>query len=311
MQVLIIDNNPTTRLLTAEKLVAMDYTVTQVENTQAALSLVKQQSVDLILIAIELPSLNGFETTKNIRALSPDDWFPIIYLSNSAVNDELYERGIQAGGDGFWELPVSLKRLRMQMTAIERTHTLRKKYRATQIGINKLNDTLKYLSMFDQLTGLPNRRNFDDTLRREFKLAQRENIPLSLLMCDIDFFKLYNDKYGQLAGDDCLRAVATAIASASKRPTDLACHYGGGEFTVILPKTDLSGALDISEKIMTALRKRKIPHQDSSISDYVSLSIGAASFNGQFEQATALINAVDETLSRAKANGRDRVETYP
>ncbi|NOT83197.1 MAG: diguanylate cyclase [Methylococcaceae bacterium] len=309
MQVLIIENCQATRLLVIETVVAMGHAVKQIENAQEALSYLKEHSVDLLLMAIEPPALNEFETTKALRALTPDDWFPIVFLADK-VDDKLYERGIKAGGDTFWEQPINPARLQAQITAMERIDMLRKKYQAAQIGMVKLNDTLSYLSLFDELTGLANRRNFDDTLRREFKLAQREIAPLSLLICDIDFLKRYNEKHGQLAGDNCLRAVATAIASVLQRPTDLACRYGGEEFTVILPNTDASGALDISEKIRAALKKRKIPHLDSPISRYVSLSIGIASFDGQFELVAAFIKASDDALRRAKVNGRNRVEAH-
>jgi diguanylate cyclase (GGDEF)-like protein len=307
MQVLIVDDSPAIRMVVAECVVSMGHAVEYAENGQEALDYIKQQAVDLMLMAIEMPGLNGFETTKAIRAFKPDDWFPIIFLSVQ-VDDKSYARGIKAGGDAYLEKPINPLRLQMQITAMERIYTMRKKLQAAQIGLLKLNDTLKYLSMFDQLTGLANRRNFDDTLRREFKLAQREKAPLSLLMCDIDFFKRYNDKLGHMVGDDCLSAVATAIASASNRPTDLACRYGGEEFTIILPKTDSAGAKDIAEKIRTFVQKRKIPHQDSPISAYISLSIGIASFNGQFKYVNELTKAADEALYRAKANGRNRVE---
>jgi diguanylate cyclase (GGDEF)-like protein len=308
MQVLIVDNNRTIRILAAECVVSLGHAVAHAENGQAALNYIKQHTVDLILMAIEIPGLNGFEITKAIRAFKTDDWFPIILFSDT-LSDAIYERGFKAGGSAFMEKPIDSGRLQMQITALEPVYQLRKKLQAAQIGLLKLNDTLKFLSMFDQLTGLANRRNFDDTLRREFKLAQRENIPLSLLMCDIDFFKLYNDKHGHIAGDDCLSAVATAIASASNRPTDLACRYGGDEFVIVLPKTDLSGAQGIADKIRKAITKRNIPHQDSPIAPFITLSIGTASFNGQFEYANELTKSADAALYRAKENGLNRIES--
>ncbi|MFI3185791.1 MAG: diguanylate cyclase [Methylococcaceae bacterium] len=308
MQVLIIDDSRAIRLLIAECVVSMGHVVVHTESGEEALEYIKQQAVDLILIDIHMPGMNGFETTKAIRTLKADDWFPIIFISTQ-VDDASYACGIKAGGDAYLEKPINPLRLQMQITAMERIYTMRKKLQAAQIGLIKLNDTLKYLSMFDQLTGLANRRNFDDTLRREFKLAQREKIPLSLLMCDIDFFKRYNDKEGHIAGDDCLSTVASAIESASNRPTDLACRYGGEEFAIILPKTDLSGAKDIAKKINLALQKRKTPHPDSPVSAYVTLSIGTASYNGQFEYPSELTQAADKALYRAKENGRNCIES--
>ncbi len=309
MQILIVDDSRSIRKLVAECVANLGYTAIHAETGEEALEYVKHHPIDLILMDVEMPGMNGFSTTKAIRDFKKDDWFPIIFLTTQ-TDDQSYEKCILAGGDAFLTKPINQLHLGLQITAMERIYLMRRKLQATQNELLKLNDTLRYLSLYDQLTGLANRRYFDDSLKREFLLAQREKAPLSLIIGDIDDFKLYNDTYGHLAGDDCLSSVATVIASASKRPTDLACRYGGEEFTVILPKTDLNEARNIAEKIRDGLHHRQIPHKSSRVHDYVSISLGASTYQGQFKNCMELTNAADRALYLAKANGRNRVEAY-
>jgi len=172
-----------------------------------------------------------------------------------------------------------------------------------------VNKKLEYLALYDELTGLANRRNFDETLLRQFNLAKRNKSPLSLIICDIDFFKIYNDTYGHQQGDDCLEAVAKVIGCIAERPTDKACRYGGEEFVLILPDTNLQGGLIIAEKLRQALVAENIPHKGSSIAAYVTLSLGLATYTGQVATASELLKAADDALYRAKDNGRNRVES--
>lgn len=306
MQVLVIEADQMVCKLLANAVIAAGHAVTQIASSQAALTYIQHHTVDLILIAAEMPVLDGFETTKAIRAFKKDDWLPILLFSPQR-DDATFERCIKAGADALWAKPINYHQLQWQITALEHIFLLRQKYRAAQIGLVKLNDTLNFLSMYDQLTGLANRRNFDETLRREFKLAQRDNLPLSLLKCNVDFFKAYNAHYGQKAGDDCLAAIATTIISVTKRPTDLACRYGHDEFAVILPKTNLQGAQEIREKINQALAKRKIPHVKSPLAACVTLSIGVAITDRHFEYVHELIHAADANLVDIKQSARQAI----
>lgn len=181
-----------------------------------------------------------------------------------------------------------------------------KKILATQQALLKSNKKLQKLSLFDQLTGIANRRNFDVTLQREFKLARREKTLLSLILCDIDFFKLYNDHYGHQAGDACLRQVAAVIGSVPRRPADLVCRYGGEEFAIILPRTDIPGATHIAEMIRAAVQNCSIPHAQSKIADCVTLSLGCTTHAGLVEDVDALLKAADDALYAAKKQGRNR-----
>ena len=160
----------------------------------------------------------------------------------------------------------------------------------------------------DGLTGLANRRYFDVMLANEIRRSARSNLPLSLLMIDADHFKNYNDALGHLAGDNCLRQIATAVANCATRPGDLVARYGGEEFAVILPDTTQKGAVAMSDRIRTAIRETGLSHPNS-ISSYVTVSIGIATTSGGALDAEQLIQRADSALYLAKKNGRDRWAT--
>ncbi|MCW2286143.1 diguanylate cyclase (GGDEF)-like protein [Rhodoblastus acidophilus] len=167
---------------------------------------------------------------------------------------------------------------------------------------------LRNLAGLDGLTGLPNRRTFNDTLAREWGRASRAGEPLSLLMIDIDHFKQYNDEFGHAGGDECLAAVAKIIAGSVRRDADLAARYGGEEFAVVLPSTDIDGAMTVAESLRRNIEEREIRHPGNSASPFVTASIGAASVvHPQNDCADGIIVDADQGLYKAKRLGRNRV----
>jgi diguanylate cyclase (GGDEF)-like protein/PAS domain S-box-containing protein len=178
--------------------------------------------------------------------------------------------------------------------------------------LGEANLELSRLAAIDGLTQLANRRRFDEYFDKEWRRLAREQAPLSLILCDIDCFKLYNDTYGHPAGDICLQQVAGAIRGAVRRPADLVARYGGEEFAVILPNTTTAGALRVAQTIRDRLRQLKIPHVGSLVSQYVTLSMGIASIIPTPDTfPTELISAADEALYHAKAAGRDTWYAHP
>ena len=174
-------------------------------------------------------------------------------------------------------------------------------------ALHKANEELKRLASVDGLTQIANRRRFDEIMEKEWERMIREKGALSLIMCDIDFFKLFNDNYGHQEGDRCLQAVAKAIDSALMRPADLAARYGGEEFVVILPNTNEQGAMHLAERIRKGILSLKIPHAHSKTSPYLSLSLGISSIipeKGVLSET--LIKAADMALYEAKEKGRNR-----
>jgi len=176
---------------------------------------------------------------------------------------------------------------------------------ALYVQVDKLNESLAALALLDGMTGLANRRQFDQRLAAEWLAAIRRREWLALLMIDVDRFKMFNDRFGHGAGDECLKSIALAIQNAAKRSLDLAARYGGEEFAVILPATERAGAILVAERILSTIRELAIPHPDGNP---VSVSIGLATVRPRIDdQAEALARAADDALYRAKSEGKDRV----
>ncbi|MEH2024751.1 PAS domain S-box protein [Nostoc sp.] len=174
--------------------------------------------------------------------------------------------------------------------------------------VQAANKELHRLATLDGLTQIANRRRFDQYLEAEWQRLKREQLSLSLILFDVDFFKLYNDTYGHLAGDDCLRQLASALKNIVKRPADLVARYGGEEFAVILPNTEIQGASYVAQTIRQIVRDLAIPHTQSRVCDRVTVSLGVVSIVPNCEISPPdLINAADKALYLAKQQGRDRV----
>ncbi|MCS6958662.1 MAG: diguanylate cyclase [Pseudanabaenaceae cyanobacterium SKYGB_i_bin29] len=184
----------------------------------------------------------------------------------------------------------------------------RKKIEQQAQELRNANEQLQRLAMIDGLTQVSNRRLFDEKLEQEWRRLSRSESPLSIILCDVDYFKKYNDTYGHLAGDACLKEVAKAIQLAVRRPADVVARYGGEEFAVILPETGAAGALHVAEKILQQVSSLKIPHRTSSVADHVTVSVGIATTIPSMDmQPTQLLQKADESLYRAKQGGRNRV----
>ncbi|NJL85470.1 MAG: diguanylate cyclase [Leptolyngbyaceae cyanobacterium SM1_1_3] len=168
------------------------------------------------------------------------------------------------------------------------------------------NHKLERLANLDGLTQIPNRRCLDSYLQQEWRRLRRERAGLSLIMCDVDFFKRYNDFYGHLAGDDCLRQIAQILDRCVNRPADLVARYGGEEFAIVLPKTDLKGAIHIADYIQQAIAQASIPHLDSPLNQAITVSLGAAELLPSLGNTPAdLLTAADQALYSAKRQGRN------
>ncbi|OLP15897.1 GGDEF domain-containing protein [Leptolyngbya sp. 'hensonii'] len=171
----------------------------------------------------------------------------------------------------------------------------------------KLNETLR-LADLDGLTQIPNRRRFDVYFDYQWRQMTRDQTPLSVILCDIDCFKQYNDAYGHLAGDDCLRQIAQALHTTLKRPSDLVARYGGEEFVAILPQTDAQGAIQVAEQMQVAIARLQIPHSQSCIAPQVTLSMGIAStIPSPLRSSGSLLDEADQRLYLAKQQGKNQI----
>ncbi len=199
----------------------------------------------------------------------------------------------------------------LEQKVSDRTQSLEQEIQrraAAETALQSANQTLQTLAYIDALTQIANRRQFDERLSQEWKRLKREQLPLSLILCDVDYFKQYNDAYGHQAGDDCLYKIAQALAHAARRPSDLAARYGGEEFVMLLPNTSVEGARDVAQQIQTHIQALRLSHQQSKVSQYVTVSFGIASvIPTESITPEQLLLKVDRALYQAKTEGRDRI----
>ena len=305
-KVLIVDDSDTIRAVLANSVRSMKLEPVLADCGEKAVELFAAERPSLVLLDVNMPGIDGYETARRIRALLPDEWVPIIFLSASEADQDL-ERAIECGGDDYLVKPVSPVVLTAKMRALQRLDQMRRKLVEVSNDLSAANQRLEELSHQDSLTGIANRRAFDFLLERQFREAKRRSEPFSVALCDVDHFKAYNDHYGHLAGDDCLKQIAAALARACKRPTDVAARFGGEEFALLLPETTGEGALAVVERVRQELAALGIAHAGSLTSSCVTLSAGIASFSPERDIASRdLTVRADAALYRAKQLGRNR-----
>lgn len=265
----------------------------------------------VILQDLVMPDIDGFEVVRELRRHEDLQHIPVIVLTTTE-DPHAKAEGFAAGANDYLvKLPDRLEllaRLRYHSVAYVRLLERNAAFHALRESERKLaeaNVQLQQLAEIDGLTALANRRRFDAVLTDEWQRAQRTEHPLSLAMCDIDFFKLYNDGYGHMAGDECLKRVATEIGASARRPGDLAARFGGEEFVLVLPNTDAASALAIAEACRQRIEALAMPNQNDR---NVTLSIGITSIVPAADTTPAgLIESADRALYEAKRGGRNRV----
>ena len=293
-RILIVEDERTNiRIL--DDLLKDHFLVSVALNSQQALNRVfSDNPPDLILLDVGLPDVDGFETCRRIKEREETSEIPIIFIT--AMSDEEDERrGLELGAVDYITKPF---RPALVLTRLK-----------NHLEFKRQRDLLNILSSLDGLTGIPNRRRFEEFLDREWNRTRRSGSPVSLILADIDHFKKYNDNYGHAVGDDCLREVSSIIAATVSRNTDLVARYGGEEFVCVLPETDLEGAVILAEKVRQAVRAAKIPHAFSPVRPHVTLSMGVASMSAVKVDGgpRQLVEMADEWLYVAKNKGRDQV----
>ena len=305
-KILIIDDSATIRAGLSAAVRAMKFEPLVAENGEQGLAVFTAERPSLVLLDVKMPGIDGYETAQRIRAVRPEEWVPIIFLSASEYDQDL-ERAIECGGDDYLVKPVSAVVLSAKIRALQRLDRMRRKLVEVSNELTTANQRLETLSQQDGLTGIANRRAFDFLLERQFADAARRHEPFSVILFDVDHFKAYNDHYGHVAGDECLRQVAAAFARSCKRGTDVVARYGGEEFALLLPATPTAGALRVADAARHEVAVLDIAHAHSPTSHRVTFSGGIATYTPERDKVSRdLTTRADEALYRAKDLGRDR-----
>ncbi len=260
---------------------------------EAGLQKAIEETPDLILLDVKMPDMDGYEVYRQLKSASETAKIPVIFLAaRSGPEDEL--AGLDMGAIDYITKPIMPQIVEIRI----RNHLYQKRHR----------DQLEIMSVVDALTGVPNRRRFDEYLDQEWRRGIRNQYPLSLLMIDIDHFKSYNDTYGHQQGDECLRNVANEIQQHLRRPSDMTARYGGEEFAVVLPDTPLDAALALADRIRSGVENLFIEHKGSDSFGYITISVGAATkVPEEYQSMTNFIDAADKNLYTSKNGGRNRI----
>ncbi len=266
-----------------------------------------------ILQDLVMPDIDGMTLVRSYRNHPSLKNTPVIVLSSKEDPKDKSEAFSKGASDYLVKLPDKIELIARieahsrSFVAQQQRDAAFRELRELQRELEAKNIELQRLSAIDGLTGIPNRRSFDEYIDKEWRRAVREGTSLALLLIDIDFFKKYNDGYGHQGGDDCLQKVATALADTMRRSSDMVARYGGEEFGVILPNTDIDGAIVIAEELRFSIEQLALKHEFSDVTDIVSISLGAAGIPPQCgDDPASLITLADAALYDAKETGRNR-----
>jgi two-component system chemotaxis family response regulator WspR len=281
-----------------------------------ALRAAEQFNPTVILQDLVMPGVDGLTLVRRYRETSTTQNIPVVLLSTKedpVIKSEAFAAG---ASDYLIKLPDRIEliaRVRHHSKAYIHQVQRDEAYRALRESQRRLietNQELQRLTNMDGLTGLSNRRYFNEFSAPQWKLAIRERAPVGILMVDVDNFKKYNDTYGHLAGDEVLKGVGATMMKSVTRPTDLPARFGGEEFVVLLPASPLESVQTVGERLRNNVQELRIPHVASTVCGHVTVSVGGAvTIPGPDDTLLALIETADQALYEAKRNGKNRVVT--
>jgi diguanylate cyclase (GGDEF)-like protein len=290
-KLLLVDDQPI-NIQVLHPIFAADFQVFMATSGAQALAVCKSNPPDLVLLDIVMPGMDGFEVCTRLKADELTRNIPVIFVT-AHTDAEQETHGLDVGAVDFISKPVNPAVVRARVK--------------THLTLKLQSDVMRKLVFLDGLTGVYNRRYFDQQLSIELARSVRNKSSLALIMLDVDFFKRYNDRYGHQAGDDCLRQVALCVKEGLRRPADLVARYGGEEFACILPETDFASAMAIAIDLEQRVRAKGIPHADSEVAGVVTISLGVAGWEaGATVEAGTLLAESDLQLYQAKHAGRGR-----
>ncbi len=322
INILIVDDRPE-NLLTLETLLEdPGLNILKALSGSEALEKVLENEIALVLLDVMMPDMDGYETAELMRSNRRSRNIPIIFVTaNNREEDHIF-KGYDAGAVDYLTKPIDPHVLQSKVGIFmelycqkleleEKTRELNAKVvelEELQQQLEDKNRQLETISNIDALTGIYNRRYFNEIIEVEWNRGVRQKHVISMLMIDIDFFKPFNDHYGHSSGDTALQIVADSISSPLKRKVDIIARYGGEEFAAVLPETDREGAWQLAREMLESVRNKKIPHKKSEISDFLTVSIGIFTILPSADKSYIdLINGADKALYQAKNSGRNQM----
>ena len=291
-RLLVVDDQPI-NIQTLYQTFAEDHQVLMATSGAAAMKICESKQPDLILLDVMMPDMDGYALCRWLKqdALLRD--IPVVFVT--AKHDESAETlALDVGAVDFISKPINTRIVRARVK--------------THLALKSQRDLLRSLAYIDGLTAIFNRRLFDERLAMEWNRSARNGAPMSVILIDVDHFKRYNDCYGHVKGDACLRSVARKLKENIRRPADVVARYGGEEFACILPETGLTGAMQLATQLQNAVLEQKVPHADSPVTEFVTASLGVASTPGPHDGGSPaeLVAFADTMLYRSKTDGRNR-----
>ena len=304
MRILLVDDVQLDRMQLAIRLKQLGHIVKAVGSGLEALNTYESFDPELVLLDISMPDMNGFEVSLHIRETFPD-WIPIIFLS-SHEEPEMIAKAIEAGGDDYLIKPVDKLVLNSKLIAMQRIAHMRRELKQATAQLEKVNQLLTQQANEDGLTKLYNRRYIDHKLESMVAWHGRHNMPMALILLDVDFFKPFNDNYGHIEGDRCLQAIANQLKATFCRSGEYVGRYGGEEFVVLLGCTDAQTAEREAERIQEAMYFLDYPHEYPGFDEVYLHHVGVEPPNptGK-EQQSDLYATVDRALYTSKSLGRN------
>ena len=296
-RVLIADDDPLCREITVTVLTGEGYDVISVENGQQVLEHVSAGGIDLVILDVVMPGINGYECCRLVKTLTRRSFLPVVLVTAHSDTESRVE-GLRIGADDFIVKPFDEREMKARISAM-----LRIKRQVDSVA--EARERLEQIAVSDELTGLYNFRFLKTRLAEEFKRAERYQTSLACLLCDLDHFKEINDRQGHQVGDQVLAEVARRLRGGL-REVDIVGRYGGDEFMLLLPATQVGGALTVAERMWRTVRQS--PVRAGGRDHFMTLSVGISLFPGaDITTRDDLIQAADRAMYQAKQEGRDRV----
>lgn len=325
-KILIVDDKPANLLALGGLLADLDVELVEANSGADALAQTLDHDFALVLLDVQMPDMDGYEVAELMRGNKKTRHVPIIFVTAAYKRETHIFKGYESGAVDYLFKPLEPLVFKSKVGVFlelfrhkEELETKRRELDRKLVELEELqqqleetNEQLLYLSVTDGLTGLSNRRHFEEAYNEEWARSLRNCTPLSLLLLDIDHFKAYNDTYGHCAGDDCLRRISLTLSEIVQRDVDKLARIGGEEFAILLPGTDTPGAEFVARKLLLAVSTKDLPHGASGTADYVTISIGVAStVPDRMLSPRTVYDAADKALYSAKKQGRNRVCSSP